>query len=129
MMSEAARSRHRLAHRNPAGRRQPDRPGRGRTAKAFHERLPLTGLILTRADGDGRGGAALSMRAVTGLPIKFLGTGEKVDGLEVFDARRSPAASWVRATSSPWSRRPPPSWIRPRPRPCRQEAGQGPVRP
>ncbi|MDQ0465670.1 signal recognition particle subunit SRP54 [Caulobacter ginsengisoli] len=59
-----------------------------RTAKAFHERLPLTGLILTRADGDGRGGAALSMRAVTGLPIKFLGAGEKVDALDVFDARR-----------------------------------------
>jgi len=59
-----------------------------RTAKAFHERLPLTGLILTRADGDGRGGAALSMRATTGLPIKFLGAGEKVEALEVFDARR-----------------------------------------
>ena len=59
-----------------------------RTAKAFHERLPLTGLVLTRADGDGRGGAALSMRAVTGLPIKFLGTGEKIDALDVFDARR-----------------------------------------
>jgi signal recognition particle subunit SRP54 len=59
-----------------------------RTAKAFHERLPLTGLILTRADGDSRGGAALSMRAVTGLPIKFLGTGERVDALDVFDARR-----------------------------------------
>ena len=59
-----------------------------RTAKAFHERLPLTGLILTRADGDQRGGAALSMRAVTGLPIKFLGAGEKIDALEVFDARR-----------------------------------------
>jgi signal recognition particle subunit SRP54 len=59
-----------------------------RTAKAFHERLPLTGLILTRSDGDGRGGAALSMRAVTGLPIKFLGAGEKVEALEVFDARR-----------------------------------------
>ncbi len=59
-----------------------------RTAKAFHERLPLTGLILTRADGDGRGGAALSMRAVTGLPIKFLGVSEKIDGLDAFDARR-----------------------------------------
>ncbi len=59
-----------------------------RTAKAFHERLPLTGLVLTRADGDGRGGAALSMREVTGLPIKFLGVSEKIDGLEVFDAAR-----------------------------------------
>jgi signal recognition particle subunit SRP54 len=58
------------------------------TARRFHERLPLTGLVLTRADGDGRGGAALSMRHVTGLPIKFLGTGEKLDGLIVFDARR-----------------------------------------
>jgi signal recognition particle subunit SRP54 len=59
-----------------------------RTAKAFHERLPLTGLVLTRADGDGRGGAALSMRAVTGLPIKFLGVSEKIEGLDAFDARR-----------------------------------------
>jgi len=59
-----------------------------RTAKAFHERLPLTGLILTRADGDGRGGAALSMRAVTGLPIKFLGVSEKIEGLDAFDAQR-----------------------------------------
>jgi signal recognition particle subunit SRP54 len=58
------------------------------TAKRFHERLPLTGLVLTRADGDGRGGAALSMRAVTGLPIKFLGAGERTDALEPFDARR-----------------------------------------
>jgi signal recognition particle subunit SRP54 len=58
------------------------------TAKRFHERLPLTGLILTRMDGDGRGGAALSMRAVTGLPIKFLGTGEKLYGLDAFDAKR-----------------------------------------
>ncbi len=58
------------------------------TARRFNDRLPLTGLVLTRIDGDGRGGAALSMRAVTGLPIKFLGVGEKLDGLEVFDARR-----------------------------------------
>ena len=59
-----------------------------KTAKAFHERLPLTGLVLTRTDGDSRGGAALSMRHVTGLPIKFLGAGEKIDALEVFDAQR-----------------------------------------
>src|SRR5690606_31747645 len=58
------------------------------TARRFHERLPLTGLVLTRMDGDGRGGAALSMRAVTGLPIKFLGVSEKLDGLDSFDARR-----------------------------------------
>ena len=58
------------------------------TARRFDERLKLTGLVLTRMDGDGRGGAALSMRAVTGLPIKFLGTGEKTDLLEVFDATR-----------------------------------------
>ncbi len=58
------------------------------TAKRFHARLPLTGLVLTRVDGDGRGGAALSMRAVTGLPIKFLGAGERPDALEPFDAQR-----------------------------------------
>lgn len=58
------------------------------TARRFHERLPLTGLVLTRIDGDSRGGAALSMRAVTGLPIKFLGAGEKLDALQAFDARR-----------------------------------------
>ncbi len=58
------------------------------TAKRFDERLKLTGLVLTRMDGDGRGGAALSMRAVTGLPIKFLGVGEKLDGLDAFDAGR-----------------------------------------
>jgi len=59
-----------------------------RTATALHESLPLTSLILTRADGDGRGGAALSMRHVTGLPIKFLGVGEKIDALDAFDAHR-----------------------------------------
>ena len=58
------------------------------TARRFDERLKLTGLILTRMDGDSRGGAALSMRWVTGLPIKFLGTSEKVDGLDAFDAKR-----------------------------------------
>jgi len=58
------------------------------TAKRFHERLALTGLVLTRADGDGRGGAALSMKAVTGLPIKFLGVSERTEGLEAFDAAR-----------------------------------------
>ncbi len=58
------------------------------TARRFHERLPLTGLILTRLDGDGRGGAALSMKAVTGLSIKFTGLGEKLEDFEVFDAQR-----------------------------------------
>ncbi len=57
-------------------------------AKSFDERVGITGLILTRADGDGRGGAALSMRAVTGKPIKFLGTGEKIDALEEFEPGR-----------------------------------------
>jgi signal recognition particle subunit SRP54 len=58
------------------------------TARAFEERVGLTGIVLTRADGDGRGGAALSMRAVTGKPIKLLGTGEKLDGLEDFHPQR-----------------------------------------
>jgi signal recognition particle subunit SRP54 len=54
------------------------------TAKAFAESLPLTGVVLTKTDGDARGGAALSIRYVTGKPIKFLGTGEKLDALEPF---------------------------------------------
>ncbi|HEY75239.1 MAG TPA: signal recognition particle protein [Thermoflexia bacterium] len=57
-------------------------------AEGFHQRLGLTGLILTKVDGDARGGAAISMRAVTGVPIKFLGTGEKADALEVFHPDR-----------------------------------------
>jgi len=57
-------------------------------AKSFHSRMPLSGIILTRADGDARGGAALSMRAVTGAPIKFLGLGEKLDALEPFHPER-----------------------------------------
>lgn len=57
-------------------------------ADGFNKRLGITGLILTKVDGDARGGAALSMRAVTGVPIKFLGTGEKIDGFEVFHPDR-----------------------------------------
>jgi signal recognition particle subunit SRP54 len=57
-------------------------------ARAFDERVGLTGIVLTRVDGDGRGGAALSMRAVTGKPIKLLGTGEKMDALEDFHPTR-----------------------------------------
>ncbi|HEV2221045.1 MAG TPA: signal recognition particle protein [Casimicrobiaceae bacterium] len=58
------------------------------TARAFREALPLTGVILTKLDGDARGGAALSVRQVTGAPIKFAGVSEKIDGLEVFHPER-----------------------------------------
>ncbi|MBW3566526.1 MAG: signal recognition particle protein [Proteobacteria bacterium] len=58
------------------------------TAKAFGDVLPLTGVILTKTDGDARGGAALSVRNVTGAPLKFLGVGEKAGALEVFDPKR-----------------------------------------
>lgn len=58
------------------------------TAKAFHDALPLTGVILTKADGDARGGAALSIRQITGKPIKFIGVGEKSDALEPFHPDR-----------------------------------------
>ncbi len=58
------------------------------TAKAFTQALPLTGIVLTKTDGDSRGGAALSVRHVTGVPIKFAGVSEKIDGLEVFDPER-----------------------------------------
>ena len=58
------------------------------TGQAFHEKVGLTGIVLTRIDGDARGGAALSMRAVTGCPIKLLGTGEKLDALEIFHPDR-----------------------------------------
>lgn len=58
------------------------------TAKAFKEALPLTGIVLTKLDGDSRGGAAMSVRQITGAPIKFAGVSEKIDGLEVFDAER-----------------------------------------
>ncbi|MEM6745791.1 MAG: signal recognition particle protein [Pseudomonadota bacterium] len=58
------------------------------TAEKFKERVPVSGVVLTRLDGDGRGGAALSMREVTGAPIKFAGVGEKIDALDVFDPER-----------------------------------------
>lgn len=58
------------------------------TAQAFNEALPLTGVVLTKMDGDSRGGAALSVRQVTGKPIKFIGTGEKISGLEPFHPDR-----------------------------------------
>nr|WP_315596386.1 signal recognition particle protein [uncultured Cupriavidus sp.] len=58
------------------------------TAKAFNDALPLTGVVLTKLDGDARGGAALSVRHITGRPIKFVGVGEKLDGLEPFHADR-----------------------------------------
>ncbi len=58
------------------------------TAKAFNEALPITGIILTKTDGDARGGAALSIRHITGKPIKFLGVGEKIDALEPFHPER-----------------------------------------
>lgn len=59
------------------------------TAKAFSEALPLTGVVLTKTDGDARGGAALSVRYITGQPIKFVGVGEKPDGLDVFHPDRA----------------------------------------
>jgi len=58
------------------------------TAKAFHEQLNLTGIVLTKLDGDTRGGAALSVLSVVGKPIKFVGTGEKIDALEPFHPER-----------------------------------------
>src|SRR6185295_4462480 len=57
-------------------------------AQAFVAAVPVTGLVLTKIDGDARGGAALSISAVTGIPVKFLGTGEKTDALEVFHPDR-----------------------------------------
>ena len=58
------------------------------SAKAFNEALPLTGIILTKTDGDARGGAALSIRTITGKPIKFIGVGEKIDAIELFHPDR-----------------------------------------
>ncbi len=69
-------------------RRRHDRPGRRQLRQDFHTRLGLTGVILTKMDGDARGGAALSIRHVTGQPIKFIGTGEKPDAFEPFHPDR-----------------------------------------
>ena len=57
-------------------------------AEGFHKTIPLTGLIMSKMDGDSRGGAAISIRSVTGIPIKFIGTGEKLDALEAFQPER-----------------------------------------
>ena len=59
-----------------------------RTAEAFKQTIPLTGIVLTKVDGDARGGAVLSVRAITGCPVRFVGTAEKLDGLEAFDPER-----------------------------------------
>lgn len=80
------------------------------TAKAFKEALPLTGIVLTKLDGDSRGGAALSVRQITGAPIKFAGVSEKLDGLEVFDANRHAQRVLGMGTSWRWWSRSPRAW-------------------
>jgi signal recognition particle subunit SRP54 len=82
------RPRRRQPARDAAGGRRPDRSGRGATARELRRRIGITGVVLTRMDGDGRGGAALSMRAITGKPIRFVGLGEKMDALETFEPSR-----------------------------------------
>ena len=76
------------------------------SAKAFNEALELDGVIMTKLDGDARGGAALSVKDVTGVPIKFIGIGEQLDALEEFHPERMAGRILGRATSSRWSRRP-----------------------
>ena len=75
------------------------------TAKAFNDALPLTGVILTKTDGDARGGAALSVRAITGKPIKFLGMGEKLDALEPFHPERVAQRILGMVTCFLWSKK------------------------
>ena len=75
-------------------------------AKQFNRPLDLTGVVLTKADGDARGGAALSVRQVTGKPIKFIGTGEGVDALELFHPDRIVGRIWEWATSCRSLRKP-----------------------
>ena len=76
------------------------------SAKAFNEALELDGVIMTKLDGDARGGAALSVKQVTGVPIKFIGTGEHLDALEEFHPDRMAGRILGRATCSRWSSRP-----------------------
>jgi len=70
-------------------RRRHDRAGCGEVAEEFHKRLGITGVVLTKMDGDARGGAALSIRTVTDQPLKFVGVGEKSDALEPFHPDRA----------------------------------------
>ena len=89
--SHAGAGRHsgpRASDGDPAGRRRHDRPGSGERGADVQRAGGASGLILTKMDGDARGGAALSIRAVTGVPIKFIGTGEKLDALEPFHPNR-----------------------------------------
>ena len=81
-------------------------------ADQFAARVSLSGIVLTRADGDGRGGAALSMRHVTGVPIKFLGVGEAIDKIELLTRRVSPIAFSAWAMWSVWWKKPPRPWMR-----------------
>jgi len=86
------------------------------SAHAFHSLLALTGVILTKMDGDARGGAALSIRHVTGAPIKFLGTGERPDAFEPFHPDRIVSRIMAWATSPPSSNAPRKSSTAARPR-------------
>ena len=75
-------------------------------AKAFGEALPLTGVVLTKLDGDARGGAALSVRHITGKPLKFVGVSEKLDGLEPFHLNVWLSVSWAWVILFPWLNKP-----------------------
>ena len=77
-----------------------------KVASAFHEKLSLTGVVLSKLDGDSRGGAALAIRHVTGVPVKLAGVGEGTDALEVFDARRMAQRIMGMGTSWGWLRNP-----------------------
>ena len=93
-------------------------------ATAFDEALGIDGVLLTKLDGDARGGAALSIRAATGKPIKFVGTGEKLDMIELFHPERMASRIWAWAICSPSSRRPSSSTMKSRPRSWRRSCGK-----